>query len=56
VELEPGDAIQVGTSRKFDRSQIPRLAELSGLRLRRQWICDRGWFSGNELVRDDFED
>lgn len=56
VEMEPGDAIQVGTSRKFRRDQIATLAELAGMRLRRQWICKRGWFSSNELVRDDHEE
>jgi uncharacterized SAM-dependent methyltransferase/ubiquinone/menaquinone biosynthesis C-methylase UbiE len=53
VTLEEGDAIQVGTSRKFRAQDIERLAQLSGLRFRGRWLDRREWFSVNELVRDD---
>nr|VFK24731.1 MAG: Uncharacterized conserved protein, contains predicted SAM-dependent methyltransferase domain [Candidatus Kentron sp. MB]VFK34815.1 MAG: Uncharacterized conserved protein, contains predicted SAM-dependent methyltransferase domain [Candidatus Kentron sp. MB]VFK74184.1 MAG: Uncharacterized conserved protein, contains predicted SAM-dependent methyltransferase domain [Candidatus Kentron sp. MB] len=53
VHLNAGEAIQVGTSRKFRREDIGRLLELSGLRLRRQWLDRKDYFSLNECVRDD---
>ena len=53
ARLEPGDAIQVGCSRKFRLQDIPRLAGLAGLRLRRQWLDKRGYLSINEMVRAD---
>lgn len=53
VRLAAGDAVQVGTSRKFRREDIPKLLSLSGLQLRRQWLDSRGYFSVNECVRKD---
>ncbi|MEZ5966817.1 MAG: L-histidine N(alpha)-methyltransferase [Planctomycetota bacterium] len=53
AHLDGGDAIQVGISRKFEKGQVAVLAEAAGLRLQRQWCDRRGWFSLNELVRDD---
>ncbi|MGE0040599.1 MAG: L-histidine N(alpha)-methyltransferase [Vicinamibacterales bacterium] len=53
VQLEPGQPVQVGISRKYEPEQIRTLAELAGLRLARQWFDEQGWFSLNELVRDD---
>jgi L-histidine Nalpha-methyltransferase len=49
TRLEPGHAISVGKSRKFRREDIAPLAERAGLRLSRQWLDTRGWFSLNEL-------
>lgn len=53
VQLEPGQPVQVGISRKFEPEQIGQLARMAGLRLARQWFDQRRWFSLNELVRDD---
>ncbi|MFP5379061.1 MAG: L-histidine N(alpha)-methyltransferase, partial [Vicinamibacteria bacterium] len=53
VHLEPGQPVQVGISRKYEPEQIAVLARMAGLRLARQWFDRRGWFSLNELVRDD---
>ncbi|MGE3275020.1 MAG: L-histidine N(alpha)-methyltransferase [Vicinamibacterales bacterium] len=53
VQLEPGQPVQVGISRKYEPEQLAALAELAHLRLARQWFDDRHWFSLNELVRDD---
>ncbi|MCA8974429.1 MAG: L-histidine N(alpha)-methyltransferase, partial [Planctomycetes bacterium] len=55
VQLEPGQPVQVGISRKYEPEQIGRLAELAGLTMTRQWFDERGWFSMNELVRKDSE-
>lgn len=52
VHLDAGDAVQVGTSRKFRVEDIQRLGSLAGLRLRRQWFDSRRFFSLNEFVRD----
>lgn len=48
VELAEGDAIQVGISRKYRLQDIPRLLELAGLRLERQWLDAREFVSLNE--------
>jgi uncharacterized SAM-dependent methyltransferase/ubiquinone/menaquinone biosynthesis C-methylase UbiE len=53
AHMDAGDAIQVGTSRKFEPDRIARLGELAGLRLRRQWFDSRRYFSLNEFFRDD---
>jgi len=53
VQIEPGQAVQVGISRKFEPGQIASLAAHAGLALRRQWFDRRAWFSLNELVRAD---
>ncbi|MBK8974792.1 MAG: L-histidine N(alpha)-methyltransferase [Planctomycetes bacterium] len=53
LELPAGGAVQVGTSRKFRPQDVRRLAEVAGMRVRRQWLDGRGFFSLNELVRDD---
>lgn len=53
VHLEAGDAIQVGTSRKFRTDDIPLLAALAGLRVRTLWLDHRHYFALTELVRDD---
>lgn len=53
VVLREGDAIQVGTSRKFRLEDIERLGALGGLRLRRQWLDHRRFFSVNEFERAD---
>jgi L-histidine Nalpha-methyltransferase len=53
VQLEPGQPVQVGISRKYEPGQIAILARMAGLRLSRQWFDSRRWFSLNELVRDD---
>lgn len=50
VHLDAGDAIQVGTSRKFRLEDVARLGELAGLRLQRQWLDRRRFFSLNEFV------
>ncbi|MGE3808085.1 MAG: L-histidine N(alpha)-methyltransferase [Gemmataceae bacterium] len=50
VELDAGDSIQVGISRKFRREDIQRLAALAGFRLARQWQDRRHYFSVNELL------
>jgi len=53
VHLNEGDAIQVGTSRKFKISDIEKLGALAGLRLKRQWFDGERYFSLNEFVRDE---
>lgn len=53
VQLEPGQPVQVGISRKYEPEQIATLARMAGLRLTNQWFDRRHWFSLNELVRDD---
>jgi uncharacterized SAM-dependent methyltransferase len=53
VELDEGDAIQVGTSRKFVEEDIEDLLTLAGLRLRNQWFDSRRYMSMNECVRSD---
>ena len=50
AHIAEGDAIQVGTSRKFESEDIAKLARLAGLELRRQWRDERGYFSLNEFV------
>jgi uncharacterized SAM-dependent methyltransferase/ubiquinone/menaquinone biosynthesis C-methylase UbiE len=52
AKLQPGEAIQVGISRKFRKEDIARLASLAGFQLSRQWTDDRHYFSLNELVLD----
>lgn len=52
VQLEPGQPVQVGISRKYEPDQIGTLARLAGLRLTRQWFDRRRWFSLNELAPD----
>jgi L-histidine N-alpha-methyltransferase len=49
VQLEPGQPVQVGISRKFEPEGIAELARLARLRLGRQWLDHRQWFSLNEL-------
>ncbi|MEZ5318770.1 MAG: L-histidine N(alpha)-methyltransferase [Vicinamibacterales bacterium] len=51
VQLEPGQPVQVGISRKFEPEGIGELAAMAGLRLSRQWLDGRRWFSLNEFVR-----
>jgi L-histidine N-alpha-methyltransferase len=51
VQLEAGQPVQIGISRKFEADGIAGLASLAGLELRRQWFDARRWFSLNELVR-----
>lgn len=50
ARLEPGHAISVGKSRKFRLEDLAPLAERAGLRLSRQWLDARRWFSLNELA------
>lgn len=50
VRLDQGHAISVGKSRKSRLEDLPPLAERAGLRLFRQWLDARKWFSLNELV------
>ena len=52
AHLEAGDAIQVGTSRKFEPEDIGRLLELGGFVLTRQWVDERRYFSLSEAVVD----
>lgn len=52
VHLDEGDAVQVGTSRKFEVEDIERLGAFAGLRLKRQWFDSKRFFSLNEFVRD----
>ncbi len=49
VHLEPGQPVQVGLSRKFEPESIAKLAGLAELKLTRQWLDKRKWFSLNEL-------
>lgn len=49
LRFAPGDAVQVGTSRKFRPQDVRRLAELAGFECTRQWFDDRRFFSLNEL-------
>jgi uncharacterized SAM-dependent methyltransferase/ubiquinone/menaquinone biosynthesis C-methylase UbiE len=51
VTLQPGQPVQVGISRKFEPSGIGKLASLAELKLTRQWLDKRKWFSLNELAR-----
>lgn len=53
VEMEPGDAVEVGISRKFRADDLAPLAASSGMRLRTIWPDTRHWFRLCELVRDD---
>lgn len=50
VVLAPGDAVQVGISRKFEPAQIDALARLGGFEVTRRWLDSHGWFSLNELT------
>jgi len=52
VQLEPGQPVQIGISRKFEPEGIADLARLADLRLTRQWLDGQRWFSLNELTRD----
>jgi uncharacterized SAM-dependent methyltransferase len=53
VHLDEGDAVQVGTSRKYRNEDIERIGALAGMRLERQWFDERRYFSLNEFVRAD---
>jgi len=53
VHLNKGDAIQVGTSRKFREKDIARLFSSANLRLHRQWFDRNHYLSMNECMRDD---
>jgi uncharacterized SAM-dependent methyltransferase len=53
VHLDAGDSVQVGTSRKFRPGDIEALFRLAGLRLTRQWLDTKGYYSLNECVRTD---
>lgn len=53
VHLDAGDAIQVGTSRKFRTDDVRHLAPLAGLALRTLWLDQKHYFALAELVRDD---
>jgi len=50
VELEAGQPVQVGVSRKLELEGIAGLGKLAGLAMTRQWTDDRGWFSLSEFV------
>ena len=50
VVLAPGDAVQVGISRKFEPEQIDALARLGGFEVSRRWLDSNEWFSLNELT------
>lgn len=50
VVLAPGDAVQVGISRKFEPAQIDALARLGGFEVTRRWLDSQGWFSLSELA------
>jgi uncharacterized SAM-dependent methyltransferase len=52
VQLEPGQPVQIGISRKFEPEGIADLARRADLRLTRQWLDRERWFSLNELTRD----
>lgn len=52
AHLDEGDAVQVGTSRKYRAEDIEKLGALAGLRLTRQWFDNRHYFSLNEFVRE----
>lgn len=49
-ELDAGQPVQVGVSRKLELDGIAGLGRLAGLALTRQWTDDRGWFSLSEFV------
>lgn len=51
IELDAGQPVQVGISRKFEAAGFRDLALLGGLEPRRQWLDSREWFSLNEFVR-----
>lgn len=53
VQLNEGDAIQIGTSRKFRQADIARMLDLADLRLHRQWFDRNHYLSMNECMRDD---
>lgn len=53
THLDAGDAIQVGTSRKFGAETIAPLGAMAGLKLTRQWFDSRRYFSLNEFVREE---
>lgn len=51
VQLQPGQPVQIGISRKLEPEGVAALACLANLRLTRQWLDRQGWFSLNEFVR-----
>lgn len=51
--LHAGDAIQIGTSRKFCEADVPRLVGLAGLRVNRRWCDSRRYLCLTECVRPD---
>lgn len=51
AQLEPGQPVQVGISRKFEPEGIGALARMANLTLTHQWLDERRWFSLNELAR-----
>lgn len=53
VELQPGQAVQVGVSRKFEPEAIREMARPAGFRLGRQWFDHKRWFSLNEMIAAD---
>lgn len=53
VHLDAGDAIQIGTSRKFRTDDIRILSTLAGLAVRTLWLDPKQYFALAELVRDD---
>jgi uncharacterized SAM-dependent methyltransferase/ubiquinone/menaquinone biosynthesis C-methylase UbiE len=50
LHLEPGQPVQVGISRKFEPEGFAALGEIAGLRMNRQWLDERKWFSLTEFV------
>lgn len=55
VHLDAGDAIQVGTSRKFRTDDIRLLSVEAGLRMRTLWLDQKQYYALAELVREDAE-
>lgn len=50
VHLEPGDAVQVGFSRKFRKDEIKTLGAFAGFQLTNQWTDSKSYFSLNEFA------
>jgi len=53
VHLDAGDAIQVGTSRKFRTDDIRLLSMEAGMRMRTLWLDQKQYYALAELVRED---
>jgi uncharacterized SAM-dependent methyltransferase len=50
IQIDAGQPVQVGVSRKFSPGALRAVASRAGLHLRHQWLDRRGWFSLNEMV------